>query len=297
MELLKASSKRKVTGIVFVLPALVCIVILTVYPVYEVVRMSFSEISLGNFGGGKFVGLENFVRVFQDKVFIRALKNLLLWLVIYVPMHYVLGFLAALALNRPFRFSNLVRLIIFLPWTFSLVSATLGWMWFLHTDYGLLNALLRNIGLEGFIRKWLSDPSIALYSLMVVNTWYQYPFVMLGLLAALQTVPEDLIAAARVDGANRLQTFFHVVLPSIKVSAGLILILSLIYAMQAFTTIWVLTGGGPANATELPATLIYKNAFTYLNWSKASAMSVLLFVFSSFAIIPYVRLATREAEV
>jgi ABC-type sugar transport system permease subunit len=262
---------------------------------YEICRLSFSRVDLATLGA-KFVGLANYKDIFTDEVFRRATKNMMIWIGVYVPAHFLLGLLAALALNlKKLKWTGkILRVAIFAPWTVSLISTALSWQWLLQTDYGLVNSFLKRAGLGGLTRSWLSDPSLALYSLMIVNTWWRYPFVMLVLISGLQTVPEDLISAARIDGANGIQILFYVILPWLKILISLTLVLSLIYALQAFTTIWVLTGGGPAHYTELYSTLIYRTCFTNLDWAGASVISVILFVVSSAVIIPYVYLSTKK---
>ena len=293
--MLKRHSAKRLEGIIFTLPALVCIIILTAYPIYEIFRLSFSRVELATFVT-EFVGFTNFKKIFASQVFWQTSKNMVIWVSVYVPAHFLLGLLTALALNRKIKWiGKPLRVIIFLPWTLALVSIALSWTWLLHAEYGLLNSFLKRAGLANLAQRWLSDPSLALYSLMLVNTWYLYPFVTLVLLAGLQTVPEDLISAARVDGANRLQIFFHVMLPCLEMVLGLAFILSLIYALQAFTTIWIMTGGGPANFTEMFSTFIYRHMFLFLDISTAAAMSVILFVITSIVIIPYVYLSTKEA--
>lgn len=291
----KALIVKKLVGVAFVIPALACIFIFSAYPMYEIFHLSFSRVDLATFTT-EFIGFANYGEILSNRIFWQAGKNMVIWGGVYVPVLCLLGLLAALALNRKIkRVGRAFRIVVFLPWTISLVSITLSWMWLLQTDYGLVNSFLRRAGFASVAQDWLSNPSLALYTVMLVNTWHRYPFVMLLLLAGLQTVPEDLISAARVDGANKLQIFFYVTVPWLRTIIGLTLILSVISALQAFTTIWVLTGGGPANSTQLFSTLIYRSSFVNLDWATATGISVILLVISSAVIIPYVYLATKKA--
>jgi multiple sugar transport system permease protein len=212
----------------------------------------------------------------------------------YLPLHFLIGLVAALALNDIRKGRKIVRLLILLPWTLSLVSIALSWKWMLHRHFGLLNSILKAIGLKFLAQDWLSSSTFALPSLIAVNTWYRYPFVMLVLLAGLQTVPDDLLSAARVDGANKLQSFIHVVVPWMRTIMGLTLVLSFIYTIQAFTTVWIMTGGGPAGSSELFSTYIYRRAFVAMDLPEAAAVAVILFVVATVAIVPYVYLSTRK---
>lgn len=283
----------KLVGIALILPALFVIVLLTSYPIYQTCVLSFSKLNLGTLHT-EYIGLTNYTRIFGMESFWKATKNLIIWTTIFVPVHFLLGLLAALALNEVRRGKKVARLIIFVPFTLCLVSAALSWRWFLHSEYGLVNNFLAQIGLTNLEQKWLSNPSIALFTLIGVTTWFRYPFVMLMLLAGLQTVPQDLISAARIDGANKLQVFTHVTLPWLRNIIGLTLVMEIIFAMQIFTLIWLLTGGGPAHYTELFSTLIYRLSFRYVDMTAASAIGVLLLVITSFAIIPYVLIAKRR---
>lgn len=289
----KLLRSKRLVGVALTLPALVCIMILTLYPIYETFVLSFSKLNLTTFQT-EYIGLANYKRLFTSSVFWRTSKNMVIWISLFVPVHFLLGLLAALVLNQRERGRKVLRLIIFLPFTLCLVSVALSWRWLLHSDYGLINNFLTKVGLISLTRKWLIDPSTALYALVVVNTWFRYPFVMLLILAGLQTVPKDLISAAEVDGANKLQVFIHVTVPWLRNLIGLTLIMAIIWAMQIFTLIWLLTGGGPAHYTELFSTLIYRESFRNLNMTRASSVGVFLFLLTSFAVIPYLYLATKE---
>lgn len=288
----KVLKKKELTAVAFISPAMICIFILTLYPIYEVIALSFSKVDLATLSK-QFIGFANYREIFTDTVFGQASKNMAIWICVYVPTHFLLGMAAALALNTIIRGRRIITTIIFLPWTISLVTVGLVWIWLLHSDYGWVNSFLRSVGLSSLVRSWLSDPSLSLYTLMFVNSWFSYSFVMLLTLAGLQTIPKSLIEAARIDGATKWQVFIHVIVPWLKVILALSFTLQVVYALQSFTTIWIMTGGGPLYSTELFSTLIYREAFVFLDLPQASAIGVILLIVASVVIIPYVYISTK----
>jgi multiple sugar transport system permease protein len=284
---------RGVQGVLFILPALMVLLILTIYPIYQTITLSFSKLDMLTLGK-EFVGWSNYARVLNKEFFWKAARNMVVWTALFVAVHFLLGYFAALGIHRLGGGQKFFKVMVFLPWTLCLVSVALSWKWLLHSDYGLINSFLGRIGLGAWEQEWLSDPATALYSLIGVSSWYRYPFVMLMVLAGLQTVPDDLISAARIDGASRFQTFVYVTLPWLRNLNGLILVMSVIYAMQIFTPIWLMTGGGPAHYTELFSTLIYRLSFRNLDFTAASSIGTILFVFSTAAIAPYVYFASQR---
>lgn len=284
---------KQLIGIVFTLPALLFIIILTAYPIYETFLLSFSKLDLATFNT-KYIGWANYKKVFATSAFWQTSKNMAIWVGLFVPIHFLLGLLAALALNQCKWGRRGFRLIIFLPFTLCLVPVALSWRWLLHSQYGLLNNFLIMAGLTSLQRGWLINPSIALYVLISVITWYRYPFVALMILAGLQTVPRDLLSAAEIDGANKLQVFTYITLPWLKNIIGLVLIMEIVFAMQIFTPIWLLTGGGPAHYTELFSTLIFRMSFRNMKFSEASVVGTVLFALTFLVIVPYVYIATKQ---
>ncbi|MDF3042768.1 MAG: putative transrane component of transporter, partial [Thermomicrobiales bacterium] len=191
---------------------------------------------------------------------------------------FILGFGAALALHNPFPGRAVIRAILLIPWVISAVAAAYVWRWILHSDYGLVTGTLMQWGIIDRPLVLLDNKNRVMPTLIMVNVWKEFPFVMVMLTAGLQTVPEGLLRAARVDGASAWNQFRHVTLPHLR---GVILITTLLLVvinLNSFTLVWLMTGGGPANASQLWITEIYNIAFRTLQYGLASAFSVILFI-------------------
>ncbi len=222
-----------------------------------------------------FVGLANFERVFTDPVVWVSLRNTVLY-VLYVPVSMVLSLGAAVALHRQTWAVRLARTVFFLPYVCSVVAIALVWQWLYQPDFGVINYLLSAIGLRPL--DWLGGPRTALVAMMIVSVWAQLGYQMTVFLAGLQGVPQAYLDAARVDGASAWQRFRRITLPLLRPVTLFVLVTGVIGAFQAFTYMYVLTDGGPLNATDVIAYRIYQTAWEFLQFGYASALSLLLFV-------------------
>jgi len=222
-----------------------------------------------------FVGLANFERVFTDPVVWVSLRNTVLY-VLYVPVSMVLSLGAAVALHRQTWAVRLARTVFFLPYVCSVVAIALVWQWLYQPDFGVINYLLSAIGLRPL--DWLGSPRTALVAMMIVSVWAQLGYQMTVFLAGLQGVPQAYLDAARVDGASAWQRFRRITLPLLRPVTLFVLVTGVIGAFQAFTYMYVLTDGGPLNATDVIAYRIYQTAWEFLQFGYASALSLLLFV-------------------
>ena len=221
-----------------------------------------------------FVGLANFERVFTDPVVWVSLRNTVLY-VLYVPVSMVLSLGAAVALHRQTWAVRLARTVFFLPYVCSVVAIALVWQWLYQPDFGVINYLLSAIGLRPL--DWLGGPRTALVAMMIVSVWAQLGYQMTVFLAGLQGVPQAYLDAARVDGASAWQRFRRITLPLLRPVTLFVLVTGVIGAFQAFTYMYVLTDGGPLNATDVIAYRIYQTAWEFLQFGYASALSLLLF--------------------
>ena len=204
--------------------------------------------------------------------------NTIYWTIGSTLFAFILGFGAALALHNPFPGRGVVRALLLIPWVISAVAAAYVWRWILHSDYGLVSGMLMSWGVIDRPLVLLDSKSYVMPTLIAVNVWKEFPFVMVMLTAGLQTVPEGLLRAARIDGASTWNQFRHVTVPHLK---GVILITTLllfVINLNSFTLVWLMTGGGPANASQLWITEIYNIAFRSLQYGLASAFSVILFI-------------------
>lgn len=221
-----------------------------------------------------FVGLANYREMFADPLFWNALRNTAVYS-LYVPVTMVLALGAALALNRPTRGVRLLRAIVFLPTVVSFAAIAVVWQWMFNLDYGLLNYVLRSVGLAGV--DWLSNPSTALVAVMIVSAWVQIGYQMVIYLAGLQSIPATFYEAATLDGAGAWQRFRTITLPLLRPVSVYLFVTGVIWSFQVFTLVYVMTEGGPVHATDVLVYRIYQNAWEFRRMGYASAMSWFLF--------------------
>lgn len=239
-----------------------------------------------------FTGLANYVDVLTNPVFWVAVKNTTFFTGVSVVAHLVLGMGFALLLNSPLPAGNttkaIFRVIYILPWLFTVAIIAVLWRLLLNPN-GVVNYLMQNAGLVDDKVEWLASTATALYAVTFINIWSGYPFYMMSLLAGLQGIPRDLYEAAVVDGASGWQRFIHVTLPQLRPIIVSIAMLDVIFTTQQFALIWMTTGGGPINVTEMLSTFTYKLAFSKYDFATASASAVVIFGFSMVLVFFYVR--------
>lgn len=262
----------------YVAPAILVMALVIAYPVWFTFYLSvFATPPNLALEDKIFVGLDNYGRILGADSVREASLNTLIWTVASTFFAFVLGFGAALALNRPFRGRGLLRGTLLVPYVISAVAAAYVWRWLLHSDLGVISALAMASGLRSTPFNFLDNTDTVLASVIMVNVWKEFPFVMIMMLAGLQTVPDQLLRAAQVDGAGPWQRFWHITVPHLG-NVSLVTILLLLAAnFNGFTIPWVMTGGGPAGASEIWITQIYQLAFGRIRFGLASAYSVILF--------------------
>lgn len=224
-------------------------------------------------------GARNYVNSWNDPIFRRALLNTFVFALGVTVAKNVLALVIAVALNRALKWQGLFRTATFLPVVMSYVAVGLLWSWIFNPTFGLLNTLLRSLGLESLILGWLSDPGVAMASIMTVDVWKWTGFHVVILLAGLHSVPQELHEAAALDGANGFQTFMHVTLPQLMPVLTFSVLMSISGAFVSnYDLVTVMTGGGPGNSTEVALTWIIHTALVNNNVGRANAMSMILFV-------------------
>lgn len=268
----------------FIAPTAILMLVLMIVPIVLVIGYSFMDNVIMD-KSPEFVGIENFVTVLTDGVFATAIGNTLIFTIVSVIAHLLIGLGFAMLLNSSL-ISNasraVFRVIYILPWLFTAAVIAVLWRMLLSPN-GVVNYLLSS-DLE-----WLSSPALALGAVTFINIWAGYPFFMISLLAGLQGIPADLYEAATVDGANGVQRFFNVTLPQLRPIIISMTLLDLIWTSQQFALIWLTTGGGPINVTEMLSTYTYKLAFSRYEFALASTSAVLILLFSMVLAFFYVR--------
>ena len=270
-------------------PALLVLSGMLLYPLAYVAVESFFDVApLRHVGWGS-AGLGNYGRLFHDPQLVASIVRTVVWTVLSVLFQFLIGFSVALALRRAFRGRAVVRMLLLIPWATPAIVGALAWKWVYHGQYGLLNALLGSFGLGGLGRAWLGDPSTALGAVIAANVWRGFPFIAVMLGAALANLPAELNEAAAIDGASRWQELRYITLPQLRPAILLSTLLSGIWTFNNFSTIYILTGGGPAGRTDILVTFVYRNGFQYFEFGYAAALSVMLFAIVLVPSILYVR--------
>lgn len=266
---------RRATPYLFALPLLLFIAVFTYWPIVSSVNLSFRE---WNFLTPEkpFVGLRNYQDLLSQHAFWNAVKVTVIFTVLSVPLRLCLALAIASYLVRETLSSRLLRGALFLPSVTSTVSIAVVFSWIFATDGGMVNSILAAVG--GPKVPWMQDPALALYVLIVVNTWKQLGYDMIIYIAALQAVSPELYDAAAVDGGRRWHVFRRVTVPLVMPTTYFLLVISVIEAFQVFTIVDVMTHGGPAGATDMLVNMLYRVGFTLFDIGLGSALAVLLFL-------------------
>jgi multiple sugar transport system permease protein len=281
----------------YVLPALGVMGLVIAYPIYFTVYLSFFNTPPNLALEDKiFVGVENYRRLLGAESVHEATWNTMVWTVFSTLFAFVLGFGAALALDRELFGRGVLRGTLLVPYVISAVAAAYVWRWLYHSDFGVIGALLVKLGLTDGPINILDSRARVMPALIVVNVWKEFPFAMIMMLAGLQTVPNQLLRAAQVDGASAWQRFWHVIVPHLRGVSLVTVLLLLVTNLNSFTIPWIMTGGGPAGASEIWITHIYSLAFGRIRFGLASAYSVILFVVMMAMGWFYVRALTRGED-
>jgi multiple sugar transport system permease protein len=282
-------NKRTCAGILFLLPALAYVLLFFGYPLFDNIRLSFEDYTVKSFytGQAPFIGLDNYSAIFHNPLFGQALLNTVLFTVGSLACQFAIGLALALFFNGKFLGSSLLRALLLLPWLLPLVVGGAIWRWMMDQDHGVINTLLHWIGF-GHV-PWLSSPSVALTSVIIVNVWIGIPFNLVILHGGLQAIPESLYEAAALDGANAWQRFRNVTWPLLRPVTLITLMLGLVYTLKVFDVIQTVTGGGPANATQTLTTLAYSLSFRNFSFGQGAAVGNVLILLATFFGFIYLR--------
>ncbi|PWM39346.1 MAG: sugar ABC transporter permease [Clostridiales bacterium] len=256
-------------------PSILIILGVLILPILYSIYLSFHEINFSS-NTYQFVGLKNYIEMFQDTYYLKSISLTVYFTVITVFTEIFMGVGIALVLNQKFKGRGFVRGIMILPWALPTVVNAVMWKWIFNANYGVFNALLLKLGLIDSYQVWLGTPLSALNCMLFANIWKETPYVVLLTIAALANISPDIYEAARVDGSNVFHTFRTITLPLIKPVVLILAITKTIWALQTFDLVFILTGGGPASGTELMTFFIHKNTFKFLKFGYGSAMSYML---------------------
>lgn len=283
---MKRKAKADYARWVFVLPALIIVGVLLIYPIFSSLYYSMTTKHLIR-PSYDFVGLANYQAVLSDPNFFKAFLTSIVWTICSLVGQLIIGFTSALAINRVKVGKSVYRTLMIIPWAFPSIVIALSWKWILNGVSGFLPNILVQLGICRELPQFLSDNSLVFLTLIFINVWFGAPMIMVNVLSALQTIPQDQYEAAQIDGASKLQQFWHITVPHIKIVVGLLVVLRTIWVFNNFDMIYLLTGGGPANATTTVPIYAYNMGWGTKMLGKSSAVTMLLLAFLLLVCIVY----------
>jgi multiple sugar transport system permease protein len=267
-------TRESLGGMALLAPTVLILIGLVLYPFFYAIWLSFTDKTVGS--PGQFVGFRNFAYVLAWPQFTTAVWNTVVFTVSAVAMKFVLGMAVALVLNQQIRGRNFFRAFLLLPWAMPAFVVYLVWRWLYDPLSGLINYALIDLGLIATPIAFLSDRSTAMLSVIVAHVWRNFPFYAISFLAGMQTIAQELYDAAQVDGASRAQQFRHITLPGLYHIIGVVVLLTTIWTANAFEPVYLLTGGGPSDATMVYTMLVYVMGMMNLRLGEAAAVSTLI---------------------
>ena len=277
---------EKRLGYTLVAPALILLLLLVAYPFVLSIWLSFTDTQIARSDTGLFIGLENYFKLWGRTIFReKVIYNTFLYTIGAVPIKLGLGLLLALLLNRPFPLRSIIRGLILIPWVLPTSLSMIIFLWLFEPTLSVLNYMLAGVGFESI--QWLG-PKTAIFSVMMVNIWRGTPFFAVVLLAALQGVPKDQMEAAEIDGANTIQRFINVTVPTIMPVVVVSTLFSVVRTFAEMEIVWVLTSGGPFDRTHMIGTYAYQQAIQNARIGEGAAIS--LFFFPILALIVFFQL-------
>jgi multiple sugar transport system permease protein len=281
-----ASTTRLLKAIAFLAPAAIMILVFVFYPVLRTVQLGFQNFNLFDQLNVGYNGLQNFRNIIEDPNFGTVIKNTFLWVFVSVFFQFTIGFGLALLMKAKFKFIGVYQGLIFIPWALSGFLMGLVWKWIFDESFGVLNDALLKLGIIDTRIPWLSDARWGMAAVIIANVWYGVTFFVIMILAALQGVPKEMLEAAELDGANRAQTLFSVIIPYIRATLILIVLLRIMWITNFPDLIFGMTQGGPAGQTHIISSWLIEKLTLDADWGAASALGlmtmVILFVFTLF---------------
>ncbi|MCI6768023.1 carbohydrate ABC transporter permease [Porcincola intestinalis] len=273
----RSNGRRTREAYGFILPGVLYMLVVVGYPIVYNFILSFKDTSVRNLATGtsKFIGFQNYIELFHNPTFILVLKNTFVFTIGSLIFQFTIGYLLALFFYKKFALSGPIRGLMLIPYMMPMaVTGLLGQNLFLNS--GLINNLLSKVGIAG--PAWLTSTSTAMIAVVIMNCWVGIPFNMLLLISGMSNISEDVYEASAIDGASRMQQFWKITMPLMKDSILAVLMLGFIYTFRAFDLMFIMTAGGPLNSTDVLGTYSYMLSFTQYQFSKGSAVAIVLFL-------------------
>ncbi len=279
-------------GYLLAAPTVLIVLLIILFPITFALISSFFDYTLINKSFNNFIGLDNYVNSINDEQLFNSISVTFFFVVLVVLFEFLLGFLIALLLNSINRFKSVYYFILLLPLLINPIVVGLIWRMFLHPQLGILNYLLSLISIDPI--NWLGDPKMAFVTIIFVDIWHQVSFMIILLLAGLAAIPKEPYEAARSDGASILDCFIHITLPYMRPVIIVTILIRLIFAIKTYDLIYIMTKGGPGDATDLISYYIYRSAFISLNLGEAAAMSTILLLIIVILTLPLFKYMNRS---
>lgn len=297
MKNMRNAARRNV-GILFVAPALIYMIVFVGYPIVNNIILSFQDVNLRTLlsPDKPFVALNNYIQIFKDAVFRTSLWNTFVFTMGSLVFQFLIGLLLALFFTQDFKFAKPIRGLLMMPWMIPITVTALIFKFIFGTDVGILNYILKSLGLIGQNIDWLTSPGTAMIAVVAANVWIGIPFNMILISTGLTTIPSELYESASMDGAGKLQSFFKITLPLLRPTIESVLILGFIYTFKVFDLVYVMTGGGPVNSTQMLSSYSYKLSFVEFKYSLGSAVANVLFVILLIVSVFYLKFVYTEEE-
>lgn len=283
-------------GKILVAPSILGLSFVVLYPLIMNITMGFQNIKLTQPDADGWVGFSNYGSLFADPIFRKAIVNTLVWTVLGVVLQLLVAIPLALLLNVEFKGRGFYRGALLIPWVMPSVVAAFTWVWMYDGSFGIINHLLLKLHLISDPVIWLGSTNTALYSVLAEQVWKGFPFPMIMILAALQAIPKDLYEAASVDGASIMQRVYRITLPQILPALALCTVFITIWTFNSFENIWLMTEGGPLNASETLTTYVYRVAFQSFDLGMASSSALVMFAILSIVIFFYARYVSKQED-
>ncbi|WP_438433211.1 carbohydrate ABC transporter permease [Gorillibacterium sp. sgz500922] len=279
----------------FVLPALIFLLAMVGYPMYENIRLSFYDMNVMNIAGVQsFVGLDNYQALLNDDIFRKSTTNTLIYTVFSILFQFLIGFALALLFSQKFQLAERLRGLVMISWLMPITVTGLMFKFIFSLNGGIMNELLMKLHLIQHPIEWLVNPSNALWSVIIANTWIGVPFNMILITTGLTTIPKDIYESAAMDGATVVKRFFLITLPLLKPAIKSLLVLGFIYTFKVFDLVVIMTNGGPVDSTEMMSTYAYKLSFVQYKFSEGATAANFLFVILFIVSLGYLKLVGKE---
>ncbi len=298
MKQMKRFFRYENVGLLYAMPAFLYMLYFAGYPIVSNIILSLQNVTVRNLvrGSKEFIGFDNYIKLMQDAVFLRALFNTLLFTVSCLVVQFLIGFALALLFQKDFPFARPVRGLLMIPWMIPMTVTALIFKFMFSTDVGIINYFLKSAGLISENIQWLTSPSTAMTAVIIANIWIGIPFNTILISTGLTTIPLELYESAAIDGANGRQKFFKITLPLMRTTIESLLVLGFIYTFKVYDMVYVMTGGGPVNSTHLLSTYSYKLSFEMFQYSLGSSAANVLLVILLLVGVVYLKITMKGEE-